>query len=375
MTAGRRRVLFVGGTDFDLPLSSGIAKKWDAVSEVMDVLVVGRARGDRAADPRFRAVPHAPPPFGGLSHYAFLPAIVARELRRFAPEVIVTQSPYEAFALLPVCRAARPRPKLLVELHGDWRTAARLYGSGLRRAYARASDRAAVVALRQADGTRAVSEFTASLATQATGRRPLAVFPTYFDLESFTSAPPRPLPDRPAVGWVGVLQRYKNPRALADAWRLAAPKVDRAQLVMVGVGPLQNVIDELVREFPDTVRSVPRLTPSGVAQLLDDSTVLALSSESEGLPRVIMEAFTRGRAVVSTAVGGIPDIVKSGENGLLVEPGDPRQLARALVQVLNDRELAERLGRRALADAGRLRGTPSGYAEALRDVVERVLQV
>ena len=374
MTARPRRVLFVGGTDLDLPLSPGLAKKWDAVSEVLDVLVIGRARSVRVADARFRTVPQAPPPFRGVSYYAALPAVVGRQLRRFAAEVVVTQSPYEAFALLPVLKAAPRRPKLLVELHGDWRTAARLYGSRLRKVYAGASDRAAVFALRQADGTRAVSEFTASLATKATGCKPLAVFPTYFDLESFTSAPPQPLPERPAVAWVGVLQRYKNPRVLAEAWRLAAPKLDGAQLVMVGEGPLQPVVDELVRDFPNTVRRVSRLSPSNVARLLDDSTLLALSSESEGLPRVIMEAFTRGRAVVSTAVGGIPDIVKTGENGLLVEPGDPGQLARALVRVLNDRELAERLGRRALADAGQLRATPGRYAEALRDVVERVLQ-
>jgi glycosyltransferase involved in cell wall biosynthesis len=369
MTADRHRVLFVGATSFDLPLSAGLARKWDAVSEHLDVRVIGRARAHGSTDPRFRTITPR-----GLVYYASLPAILAWELRRFAPEVIITQSPYEAFALLPVWKRARRRPKLLVELHGDWRTAPRLYGSRLRKAYAHVSDRAAAVALRRADGTRAVSAFTAELATELTGRRPLAVFPTYFDLESFTSEPPRPLPELPAVAWVGVLQRYKNPRILADAWRLAAPEVDGARLVIVGKGPLQQVVDELVHEFPTTVSSVPRLDPPDVARLLDDSTLLALSSESEGLPRVIMEAFARGRAVVSTAVGGIPDVVKTGENGALVEPGNARQLADALVRVLNDRELAERLGRRALEDAEQLRWTPGRYAEALRDVVGRALE-
>jgi glycosyltransferase involved in cell wall biosynthesis len=369
----RPRVLFVGATDFDLPLPPGLARKWDAVSDRLEIRVVGRARTVRCADPRFRVVPQAPPPFRGLSHYASLLAIVGRELHRFRPDVIVTQSPYEAFALLPAWWLARPRPRLLVELHGDWRTASRLYGSQLRRLYRSAADRAAVFALRRADGTRAVSQFTASLATGATGRDPLAVFPTFFDLESFTREPSRPLPERPAVAWVGVLQRYKNPTVLADAWRLAAPDLRDARLVMVGRGPLQPVVDDLVREYPAQVKSIPHLTPEEMAKLLDDSTLLAISSESEGLPRVIMEAFARGRPVVSTAAGGIPDVVRTGHNGVLVERGRPDELAGALVRVLNDRQFAERLGRGAFEDAQQLRWTPDRYAQALRDTVERVL--
>lgn len=54
--------------------------------------------------------------------------------------MIVAQSPYEAFVLLPALRLLRPRPKLVVEVHGDWCTAARLYGSPERRVYAPLSD-------------------------------------------------------------------------------------------------------------------------------------------------------------------------------------------------------------------------------------------
>jgi glycosyltransferase involved in cell wall biosynthesis len=371
----RRRVLFVGGTAFSLPLQPSLARKWDAVSRVLDVRVIARAKAVRGTDPRFRAVRRMPPPLRGVGYYASLPAIVGRELRRHRPEVIITQSPYEAFALLPVWKAARPRPKLLVELHGDWRTAPRLYGSSMRRLYAGLTDRAAELALRQADGTRAVSEFTATLAAKATGRRPLSVFPTYFDLESFTREPPQPLPAEPAVAWVGVLERYKNPRLLADAWRRVASRTDSVRLVMVGRGPLQPIVDDLVSELPTRVKSIPRLTPAEVAALLDNSTLLAMSSESEGLPRVIMEAFARGRPVVSTAAGGIPDVVKTGENGVVVERGSPEALADALVRVLSDRSFAEWLGRGALKDAERLRWTPMRYARALEDLVERVLMI
>jgi glycosyltransferase involved in cell wall biosynthesis len=370
---GRRRVLFVGSSDFELPLPPGLAKKWDAVSRQLDVRVIGRGYAVSGADPRFRLVPQELLHLRGLGYYAALPAIVGQEVRRFSPDVIVAKSAFEAFAVLPVWRVARPRPKLVIDVHGDWRTAARLYGSPLRRLYAALTDRAAAFAFRRTDGTRAISEYTASLAGAATGRTPLSVFPAYFDVESFTARPPQPLPDTPAIAWIGVLQQSKNPRLLADAWRLVVARTTAARLVIVGQGPLHGIVDELVRDFPARVTVISRLTPAQVAQLLDDSTLLAMSSETEGLPRVIMEAFVRGRPVVSTSVGGVPDLVETGRNGLLVAPGDAAALAAALVRVLDNRQLAERLSQGALERAEELRWTPERYAQALRQLVERAL--
>ncbi len=275
--------------------------------------------------------------------------------------------------LLPAWKLAWPRAKLLIQLHGDWRTASRVYGSPLRRLYAGLSDRAAEFALRHASGVRALSDFTESLALEVTGRSPLSVFPGYIDLESFTRDPPRPLPDRPSITWIGVLQRSKNPRLLADAWRRVAARTTAARLVVVGEGPEQTVVDELVRDFPARVTSVSSLTPPEVARLLDDSTALVMSSESEGFPRVIMEAFTRGRPVVATAVGGAPDILKTGRNGILVPRGDVQELADALLRVLDDRAFAEHLSRGALEDADRLRCTPTEFSTAFRQFVDSAL--
>ena len=359
----------IGATQYDLPLAPGLARKWDAVTELVDMHIIGRRGVVEQEDPRFRLI-GTPDAIGGAGFYAALPLIAASEMRRHRPDVVITQSPYEAFACFALWR--RRPPKLIVELHGDWRTASRLYGSPLRRTYAALADRAAVAGLRWADETRTLSPFTAGLAKDATGKEPVANYTTYFDLESFTEEV-KPLPKRPTVAWVGVLEGYKNPQVLADAWRLVAPQLPDAQLVVVGQGPLQPIIGELAEEHPDQVRAVPRLEPPEVAGLLDDSTLLAMSSESEGVPRVIMEAFTRGRAVVCTAVGGIPDVVKPEHNGLLVEPGNPEELASALVRILGDPELAERLGRGALQDAQQARWSPPTYARAVREMVDSTL--
>ena len=97
-----------------------------------------------------------------------------------------------------------------------------------------------------------------------------------------------------------------------------------------------------------------------------------LPSRSEGLGRVVVEAFCRGRGVVGSRVGGIPDIVEDGVSGILVEPGDPQALADALVRVLSDRPLAERLGAAAHAAVQPWLATPEEYARRIRELVDEV---
>jgi glycosyltransferase involved in cell wall biosynthesis len=369
----RRRVLFVGSTTYDLPLSPALARKWDAIGERLELRVIARGAGGDGQDPRFRLIRSRFRAAAGAQFFGLLPVLVASELRAFRPEIVIAQSAYEAAAALPAIRLLRPRPKLVVEIHSDPRTAARLYGSPLRRLYAGLSDRVALAALRGADATRAVSTYTAALAREATGDDAAGVFPAYFDLGSFLSKPPTPLPATPQAAWVGVLQRAKNPALLARAWRLLAQRMPDARLVVVGQGPLQAEVDALASELPDSVRLVPWVSPSEVARTLDESTLLTLTSTSEGLGRVILEAFARGRPVIAAKVGGVPDLVEDGRNGLLVPPDDPEALAAALERVLRDRPLAERLGHAAATDAEQVHWTPDRYANALAALIEGVL--
>ena len=85
--------------------------------------------------------------------------------------------------------------------------------------------------------------------------------------------------------------------------------------------------------------------------------------------------FCRGRGVVGSRVGGIPDLVRDGENGLLVEPGDAEALTDALVLMLGDREHAERLGGAAHRSADTWVATPEEFARRLRELVERVTRL
>jgi glycosyltransferase involved in cell wall biosynthesis len=370
----RPRVLFVGNTTYDLPLRPGLAKKWAAVSERVDARVIARVGEVREDDSRFRLI-RPPLTRSGGGFYVALPWIVASETKRFRPQVIIAQSPYEAFAARLVWSIVNPRPKLVVEVHGDWRTAARLYGSPSRRVFAPLADRAALAALRRADGTRALTSFTQELVKEATGREPLGSFPTYFDFESFSKDPPRPLPASPSVAWIAVLERYKNLDGFERAWRLTVERLPAARVVMVGQGSMQRVVDRLARDLPRNVTAIPYLSPPELSRLLDKSTALVLPSRSEGTPRVIMEAFARGRPVVGSTGGGIPDLVKPGHNGLLVDPDNVEGLATALIRILTDQELARRLAQGASQDGRHFRlWTPDRYADALRAMVERTLK-
>jgi glycosyltransferase involved in cell wall biosynthesis len=358
------RVLFVARDSFRLPLGPGLERKWGALSERMDLRVLASGTG---SDPRFKL--RAPSVLDGPLFYGSLPARIAHELRAFSPDVVVAQSPYEAFAVELACRVTRSPAKVVVEVHGDWHTSTRLYGSHARALLGPVGDRVAGFAVRHADAHRAVSGFTTSL-LQAEGREPAAVFTTYSDLGAF-SGPARPVPEEQRVIFVGVLERYKNVETLAAAWRIAAERVPTARLHLIGTGTQADVAAALAR---DGVEWQQRLGPPALADAIDAARALLLPSASEGLPRIAIEAFLRGRAVVGARAGGIPDIVEDDVNGLLVAPRDVKALAGAIERVLTDHDLAERLGDGAARSAAAWVSSPDEYADRVRALVDAALE-
>jgi glycosyltransferase involved in cell wall biosynthesis len=370
----KRRLLLVGRSRYALPLSPSLAQKFDALSQELDVHVLGTsAGGERDGDPRFRLVlPVRPRALDGLSFYALLPLRVARELRRLRPDAVLAQGGQETALALFGRTLARVPTRVVADVHGDPAAPTRLYGSPLRRALAPLADALARRGLRRADGVRTISAYTSGVVREL-GAEPTATFAAFMDLEPFAATPPAPLPARPVALFVGVLERYKAVDVLADAWRLAAPRVPDATLHLVGRGPLRDVVERLVADLPGQTRWTESLPTPEVARALDGASVLVLPSRSEGLGRVVVEAFCRGRCVVGTRVGGIPDIVEDGETGILVPPEDAAELADALVRVLSDHDLAARLGAAAHDAVDPWLATPEEYARELRDLVEKVV--
>jgi glycosyltransferase involved in cell wall biosynthesis len=364
----RPRVLFVGRERFSAPLDDARSRKYEALSRVLDWRILGVAPRDTDLGDGFVLYPP-----DSRTFHPLLALRVARELRRFRPDAVIVQGVVETVSVLLARRLARVRTRVVLDVHGDWRTATRLYGSPLRRPLSPLLDALAPVAIRRADAIRTVSRETSQL-VRAHGREPDAQFVAFVDAAVFAERQPERLPDRPRALFVGVLERYKNVDGLVDAWRLAAPRVPGAELHLVGRGPRAPLVEELVHELPAQTRWTPALAPREVARALDEAWTLVLPSRSEGLPRVAMEAFARGRAVVGSRVAGIPELVEDGVSGLLVDAADTAALADALVRVLSDRPLAERLGAAAHDAAPRWVLTADQWAEATRAVVDAALR-
>ena len=370
------RVLFLGRSRYTLPLPAWLAKKWDAVEAVVDYRVFGAAApGGAARSDRFRLQPPGRPrALDGTLFYLRLPFWVRQQILDFEPEVVVAADPFVGGCTLLGRRLAGVRTPVIVEVHGDWRTFPRLYGSPARRVLAPATDWISSIVLRRADATRALSGFTSSLIEAVRGEPATATFPTYSDLSAFVAEPVQPLPERPVAVFVGMLEAYKNIDGLASAWRRVAAAVPEAKLVIIGKGRRRQVVDDLLRDVPGQVEYHEHLSPAGVAAALDDATVLVLPSWPEGLGRVIIEAFARGRGVVATAAGGVLDLIDDGVEGILIAPADTEALVRDLTRVLSDRELAERLGTAAHARYADWHSTPEKFAREQRVLIDLTLE-
>jgi glycosyltransferase involved in cell wall biosynthesis len=359
------RVLFVGRGRLTLPLPEWLRKKWDALSAVLDLRVLNAGSG--SGDERFRMLPDGAPAF-----YSCLPFEIARELRAFRPQVVIASDPFLGVAARTARSLAHSRARIVVEVHGDPGTFTRGYGSPLRRTAAPLADAVARSGIRYADATRALSAFTSSIVEGIRGIPATASFPTYSDLELFEQTPLSSVPAEPRVVFVGALETYKNVDGLAAAWRMVAARIPEARLTVVGDGSRRSTVERLVADVGG-VEHFPSLDPPDVVAALDRSRTLVLPSWPEGLGRVVLEAFARGRTVVATDAGGIPDIVTNGVDGLLVPRGDTAPLADALVRVLEDYDLAVALGAAARASYAPWHQSAEDFADAYRSLVDRVL--
>lgn len=156
------------------------------------------------------------------------------------------------------------------------------------------------------------------------------------------------------IGTVGRVQDVKDHACLIEAFALLRKQHPhasaRVRLAIIGEGPLRSALQRQVEAAGLTeVTHLPgaRNDISAVMRRFD---VFALSSIAEGTPVTMLEAMASGLPVVSTRVGGIPDLVRDGSTGMLVPASDPQALAHALARYVVDPKLARSHGRAARKD-------------------------
>lgn len=154
-------------------------------------------------------------------------------------------------------------------------------------------------------------------------------------------------PGLPLIGAVGRLYEEKGHDDLIRAVALLKQRSRPVRCVIVGVGPHEPSVRRLIDELHvgDEVRLLGRR--SDVPDLIRAFDVAVLCSRREGSPLAMLEYMAAAAPIVATAVGGVPELIDDGGEGLLVPGRDPVALAAGIERLLEDRQLAQRLGRGA----------------------------
>ena len=363
-------------TRYSLPLDPSLARKFDALRETARR---ARARSARArlSDARRHVRARAAAAAAALDGLLFYLALPFRLAARAAPLPARTpSSPRARTRALPSSPRAGSRAaaaKLVLDVHGDWRTSRGSTAPRCARALGPLADRVAGVGRAPRGRRPHVSGYTTGLVREL-GVEPAGGLPGLHG--------PRPVPRR-AAGSRCRSGRARSSSACSSATRTSTgsppPGGCAAPRVPGRAAPARRRGDD-ARTFRErssqSCRSRRRgwsvsARPGGRGAL-DESTLLVLPSRSEGMGRVVVEAFCRGRPVLGARVGGIRDLVEDGVNGVLVAPGDTEALADALVRAAHrPRRCVERLAGRArdsagawIVDAGGVRRAPGASSSS-----------
>jgi glycosyltransferase involved in cell wall biosynthesis len=167
-----------------------------------------------------------------------------------------------------------------------------------------------------------------------------------------SSTPPKEFPQNTriilSVGRWNSAEKYKGADTLISALPRVLKTASDTSLVLVGDGDDRPRLEQLARDVgvSKNVQFLSGLTPEELVARYAHCEIFALPSRGEGFGLVFLEAMAHGKPVVGGAHGGIPDIIKDGVTGLLVQHGDVDGLARALASLLGDSTLAREMGAR-----------------------------
>jgi N-acetyl-alpha-D-glucosaminyl L-malate synthase BshA len=183
--------------------------------------------------------------------------------------------------------------------------------------------------------------------------RNVFVIPNGIDLKRFENLSKEDLrskleiKEEKIIMFVGTLRPVKGVRYLIEAMKIITDKSKNSRLFIVGDGEERGYLENLVRNLnlEKYVKFVGKVPNEEVPEYMAASDVFVLPSLSEGFGIVNLEAMASGLPIVATNVRGLPEIIKDGENGFLVEPKNPEQIAGRVLLLLENDELRERISK------------------------------
>jgi glycosyltransferase involved in cell wall biosynthesis len=331
------------------------ARTWRGGQQQVLLTVLGlRARGHRAVlvahreGELFRRASEGPDlvPLAPVNEIDLATAWkLSKIIRQWRPAIVHAHDPHAVSmaALALSFGAPTPRPKMIASRRVDFHLQSHAFSQWK---------------YRQMDGFIAASHAIKSILVQdgiPAGR--IEVVHDGIDVDKIQN---RPASDIHAEYWlphgvpviinVGALVGHKGQKFLIDAMPLVLREVPDAHLVIFGEGDLRVPLEKQIKHLSLVKRVLLPGFREDVLSLVKSGDLFVMSSVTEGLGSAVLDAMAMGQAVVGTRAGGIPEAVVHEETGLLVEPGDAKALAAAMVRLLKDAGLRKQYG-----EAGRQR--------------------
>jgi glycosyltransferase involved in cell wall biosynthesis len=187
--------------------------------------------------------------------------------------------------------------------------------------------------------------------------RDIFVIPNGIDLNKFEYLPKDDFYSKFGFGkntkiilYVGTFRPVKGLKYLIEAMKIIDDK--EKKLVIIGYGEEKTDLENLVKnlKLENCVTFIGKTPNNEIIRYMASSDVFVLPSLSEGFPITILEAMASGLPIVATKVRGLPEILKDGQNGFLVEPANPEQIAEKVLLLLNDEKLRKIISKNNLEE-------------------------
>src|SRR5690606_13172655 len=146
----------------------------------------------------------------------------------------------------------------------------------------------------------------------------------------------------PDYKYINLARNLKGGYTLMKAWEIIENEANKNKCRLIFAGPDSDT-DEVYKwhsglKYKENVVIKGRLTPDEVLSEYDKAHIVVVPSLEEGMPNVALEAGSKGKCVIASDVGGVPELIEDNVNGLLVPPGDENALAQKLKEVFLDRD-------------------------------------
>lgn len=356
------RVLFIGGTRYSYPLDETHRKKFYVLASVSKNYVFAYSMGMKfqtfTDGANFYLIPSKMPRIIRYPFFLFLAFyMIIYVAFKYNVKINICQSPYEALSSIIVKTILKIFCKhisVIIEIHGDWESAPKLYLVPKLKLVSRILGKLGNIisdfVLKRSDVIRTISFFTIEKLSHKGISKPIIKFPAYTDIELFCRCSNNlqefSLPYNNYVLYAGMLIYLKGIHVLIESMARVVERYEQQLLLIAGSGEYYKELEKLVydRKLENNVVFLGHLDQRTLALYMQNCMVLVLPSLSEGLGRVLIEAMACGKPVIGTNVGGIPELIKDGENGFLISPNEPYILADRIIYLIQNPDIAIKMG-------------------------------